>query len=144
LFGCDETPQQGPTAAADCSAFTEDLRNRLGLEAQLVLNLSLGDADTYDAMVETTGLPDPETFRQVRQAFENLDLSGVEMNPFFQRPPEIVSGLTNTAELLQDALAAGTRRPDPAWDALSDFYTSDFFVTHNASINYYLGEVGCD
>ncbi len=55
----------------------------------------------------------------------------------------IAEDLRKTADLLQAALAAGGDTADPAWTALSEFYTQKLFVRHNASIAYYLREAGC-
>ncbi|MFP4003335.1 MAG: hypothetical protein ACLFV8_06135 [Alphaproteobacteria bacterium] len=136
-----EAGGSAPSAAAeiDCSAFPGDLLTRWGREKQLVLNLSLAKGSNLEAMRETTGAPDPETFRTLAAGFESTDFPGVEPLDSFDAPDVIAADLRKTADLLETALTSG----GDAWTALSDFYTQKFFVHHNGSISYWLSEAGC-
>ena len=130
-------------AAADCSAFPQDLIEKWGKEKQLVLNLSMAKGRNLKTMRETIGAPDPATFRTLADGFETSEFEGVERLGIFLAPEEIVEGLRQTADLLEAALATGGSPTDPAWQALSDFYTPQFFGKHNSAISYYLSEAGC-
>ncbi|HEX6194582.1 MAG TPA: hypothetical protein VFZ37_01645 [Jiangellaceae bacterium] len=120
----------------------DDLVQTLGQERQLVLNLALAEGGNFET-VASAGLPESGTFRSVADALGGLDLSGIPSNPNFDGPDDIVADLHETADLLDAALAAGADTTDPAWSALSEFYTQDFFTRHNASVGYYLTEAGC-
>lgn len=133
----------GGTAKSGCSAFTKDLLDRWGMEKQLVLNLSLAKGGNLKTMRETMSLPDPATFRSLAAAFDGLDTDSIEPMNMFDTPQTISGDLRKTADLLQAALAAGGDTADPAWTALSEFYDQKFFIRHNSSISYYLGEAGC-
>lgn len=134
-------PEDQAAAEAECN-IPDGLLDRLGLERQLVLNLAMAEGSNLED-VQSLGGPEPDTFRSVADVLDGLDLSGVEPRPNFDEPDDIVADLRETADLLEAALAAGTDTTDPAWRALTEFYTQDFFIQHNASINYYLDEAGC-
>lgn len=130
-------------AAAGCTAFSDELIRKWGLERQLVLNLAMAGGNNLKTLRETAGVPDPATFRAMADAFRASDFSGVEPLDMFDAPDVIAAHLTRTADLLSAALAAGGDTQDVAWTALSEFYTQGFFVRHNASVTYYLGEMDC-
>ena len=139
----DVTDPSDEQAAAklDCQ-LPDDLLERLNLERQLVLNLALAGGGNLEA-IESASTLEPETFRSVADVLDGLDLSGIASNPQFDEPDDIVRDLHETAGLLEGALAAGADTADPAWTELTEFYSQEFFVRHNASVGYYLNEAGC-
>lgn len=141
--GADAASGSDREKAADCSAFSQDLLTKYGLQKQLVLNLAMARGRNLKSMQETTGGPEPATFRRLGAGFEGFDWAGIETLPNFDTPDVIARDLGKTADLLQNALAAGDNSADPAWAELSEFYTQKFFVRHNSSISYYLSEAGC-
>lgn len=139
----DDAEAEDDGAAEPACDLPADLLERLNLERQLVLNLAMAGGDNLESIESAAGTPEPETFRSLADALDGLDLSGIPSNPQFDEPNDLVGDLSETADLLEAALAAGTDAADPAWQALSDFYTQEFFVRHNASVGYYLTEAGC-
>lgn len=131
----------GAAAEAECNV-PDGLLDRFNLQRQLVLNLALAGGENLET-VQSVGPPEPETFRSVADVLAGLDLSGIASNPQFDGAEAIVADLHTTADLLQAALVAGTDTADPAWQELTEFYTQEFFVRHNASVGYYLSEAGC-
>lgn len=138
----DDVETEDDGAAEPACDLPADLLERLNLERQLVLNLAMAEGGNLES-VESVGTPEPETFRSLADALDGLDLSAISSNQQFDEPDDLIGDLNETADLLEAALAAGTDAADPAWQALSDFYTQEFFVRHNASVGYYLTEAGC-
>lgn len=136
----DASGEQAATAT-ECDP-PDGLVERLGLQRQLVLNLAQAEGENLEA-IQSSGPPEPETFRSVADILDSLDLSGIAANSPFEAPEDVVADLRKTADLLEAALAAGTDTADPAWRALTEFFTQEFFVQHNASVGYYLNEAGC-
>lgn len=132
----------GP-GVVDCGDITPDRLKELGLERQLVLNLALASGSNYGTLSELGSLPSPATFRDFADDFEALDLSGIDQG-LFDPPSQVVDDLRTTGDLLEDALAAGDAKGDPAWTALHEFYTQELYVSHNSALGYYIGEAGCD
>lgn len=136
-----DAPDQTTAADVECD-LPDGLLEQIGLERQLVLNLAMAEGDNLET-VESAGPPDPESFRSLAEVLDGLDLSAASADAQFDEPDDVVADLNETADLLGAALAAGADTADPAWTALSAFYTQEFFVRHNASVNYYLNEAGC-
>ncbi|MQA90482.1 MAG: hypothetical protein GEU90_09630 [Gemmatimonas sp.] len=136
-----EAPTEEVAAEPECS-LPDGLLERLNFHRQQVLNLAQTGGGNLEA-VQGMGAPEPATFRSVADILEDLDLSSVASNSAFDAPDDIVRDLRQTADLLEVALAADSETADPAWTALAEFYTQEFFVRHNASLGYYLDEAGC-
>lgn len=133
----------GGPLVPDCSLFPKELLDKYGLQKQLVLNFAMAQGRNLKTMRETMGAPEPATFRRLASAFESFDPDGIKPVANFDAADVIARDLRKTADLLEHALAAGDNTADPAWAALSAFYTQTFFVHHNASISYYLSNAGC-
>lgn len=136
-----EVPTEEVAAEPDCR-LPAGLLGQLNVQRQFVLNLAQTGGRNLEA-VQGMGTPEPATFRSVADILDDLDLSSIPSNSAFDAPDEIVRDLRRTADLLEASLAAGTATAEPAWTALAEFYTQEFFVRHNASLGYYLGEAGC-
>lgn len=136
-----EAPGEEVVAETECR-LPDGLLERFGLHRQLVLNLAQTEGRNRES-VEGMGVPEPGTFRSVADALDGRDLSNVTPNAAFDAPDDLVQDLRQTADLLEAALATRGEGAEPAWTALAEFYTQEFFVRHNASIGYYLNEAGC-
>lgn len=130
-------------SSVDCSLFPQELLEQWGFDAQLALNLSLANGDNYASIRDSTGLPDPASFRDLADAFDAADFSGIDPLAF-DPPAEVADDLRTTGDLLEGALAAGEDLADPAWADFSAFFTSDQFVQTGSSVSYHLDEAGCD
>lgn len=129
---------------AGCAAFTKDLLQKWNLDRQKVLGIASNRGKDLKSMKEVIGWPDPDLFRQFAAAFAGLDLSGAEATSMYQKADVVAADMHKTADLLEAALAASDNPEAPAWTALQEFYTMDFFMKHNMSFVYYFDHAGCD
>jgi hypothetical protein len=136
-------PSEAVTPVRMTCSVSKDVLGKIGIQRQLVLNLSMGKGSNLKSMEETMGVPEPALFRQLATVMDELAEGGVKPSPIFDAPDLVAQDLNKTAELLENALAAREHLTHPSWAELSEFYNQKFFVRHNSAINYYLNEAGC-
>jgi len=158
LSGCGEEPAETQTttmntadpapdstlasASAGCEILPADLLNEVGMAYQLVRNLALAGGKNLAMMEKNMNTPRPETFRTFATAFEQMDVSTVEALPNFDKPGVAAAGIRELADKLEAALAQKDNLSDPAWAELAEF-SKRRQNRQQASINYYLSELGC-
>ena len=93
----------------DCSAFPEELIIEVALGYARVRQLT---PENLEFMQESLGLPDPAAFRTFADAFEQLDISGIETMQF-DTPDTTVVGQRQLADRIEAALAARDEPDNP-------------------------------
>lgn len=141
-------PSSTPTAAAintngaGCELFPAGLLQQLGIGYQMVRNLALAGGKNLPTMEKNNMVPEPQTFRVFADVFEQLDISGVEALPNFDKPDVSAPSIRELADKLEAALAQKDNLNHPAWAELADFSKRPL-NRQQSSINYYLSELGC-
>jgi len=125
-----------------CENFPAGLVEQVGKDYVLVRNLALAGGKNVATMEKAMGLPQPETFRQFADVFEQLNVSGVEVLPNFDAPAVTAPAIRELADKLQAALAQSENLSDPAWAELTDF-SKRMQNRQQSSVNYYLSQLKC-
>ena len=123
----------------DCRAFPEDLIRQVAMGYTAIRQLD--PARNLETLEELQALPEPAAFRAFANAFEQLDVSGIEALQF-DTPDTTAAGQRQLADLLAAALAVRDDPGDPAWVQYQTFVAENV-TRQQLSMNYYMSEAGC-
>jgi hypothetical protein len=142
-----DSPNSTPAATINtnggsCELFPAGLLEQVGMGYQMVRNLALAGGKNLATMEKNNMAPAPETFRSFADVFEQLDVSGVETLPNFDKPEIAAPSIRELADKLEAALTQKDNLDHPAWSELAEFSKRPL-NRQQQSVNYYLSELGC-